>query len=212
MERRVEPEILDGLDPDDPEALRSRRDLALINGLMGNHAWILRVLAGRPELAAGVVEWGAGDGGLLMRLARAFPGVPLAGVDLAPRPAGLAGAIGWRTGDVFDHAVDARGGVLVANLFLHHFEADQLGRLGGNLAGFRALCLVEPYRWEGALVAGAMMSPFVNRVTRHDMRVSIEAGFQPGELPTWLGLDPGCWEISERSSWRGGLRVLASRR
>ncbi len=216
----MEPEILDELAADDPEAIRSRRDLVRINGLMGNHAWIRRVLKGRAEVRDGVVEWGAGDGQLLKRLARDLPGAPLGGVDRAPRPDGLVREVAWRQGDVFDAAEneaadDARpatGGVLLANLFLHHFTPDELRRLGGRMAGFRLLCFVEPFRWEGALVAGAMMTPFVNRVTRHDMRVSIQAGFVPGELPAWLGLDSADWEISERSSWRGGLRVLASRR
>lgn len=215
MERRVEPEILDELAADDPEAVRSRRDLVLINGLMGNHAWIRHVLKGRAEVRDGVVEWGAGDGQLLNRLVRDLPGVALAGVDMVPRPGRLPREVAWRQGDVFeagDDAGPATGGVLLANLFLHHFTPDELGRLGERMARFRLLCFVEPFRWEGALVAGSMMTPFVNRVTRHDMRVSIEAGFVPGELPAWLGLDPSDWEISERSSWRGGLRVLASRR
>ena len=36
MPRQLEPEILDSLRPEDPEAHGNRRDLRIINGLMGN--------------------------------------------------------------------------------------------------------------------------------------------------------------------------------
>jgi hypothetical protein len=63
MERVVEPEILDGLPANDPEARRSRRDLRLLNVLMGNERWLARQVAAHPEAAArGVVEAGAGTG------------------------------------------------------------------------------------------------------------------------------------------------------
>ena len=76
-------------------------------------------------------------------------------------------------------------------------------------AGFQALCFVEPLRTAGALRLGTTMLPFVNRVTRHDMPVSIRAGFVPGELPELLELRPGKWHVREQTTWRGGIRVLA---
>ena len=42
--REVEPEILDGLPAGHPDAIRSRRDLRLVNALMGNQRWILKQL------------------------------------------------------------------------------------------------------------------------------------------------------------------------
>ncbi|WP_200275783.1 hypothetical protein [Haloferula rosea] len=207
MKRVLEPEILDELDPSDPEAVASRRDLRCINFLMGNERWILRQLRSRPGKAAeGIVEWGAGSGDLLRKLGRHGPA---RGVDLVPRPEGLADEVGWRQGDVFDESAD--GGVLVANLFLHHFDQEGLRQLGRIAQGFSVLCFVEPLRRPGALTMGRGMLPFVNRVTKHDMIVSIRAGFVPGELKELLGLDPALWEVSERCSWRGGLRVLACR-
>jgi len=207
MERVLEPEILDGLDPGDPEAVASRRDLRRINFLMGNERWILRQLRARPdELSKGVVEWGAGTGDLLGKVASM---APASGVDLVPRPAGLDSSVGWRQGDVFEE-VDG-GGVLVANLFLHHFDKEGLARLGQIARRFSRLCFVEPLRTPGSLALGRGMLPFVNRVTRNDMIVSIRAGFVPGELARMMGLDPAEWKVSERCSWRGGLRVLAWR-
>ncbi|MGE9270749.1 MAG: hypothetical protein ACQKBU_08085 [Verrucomicrobiales bacterium] len=207
MERVIEPEILDELDPDHPDAVASRRDLRRINFLMGNERWILRQLDRHREVAArGIVEWGAGSGDLLANLARVGPAC---GVDQIPRPEGLASEVDWIQGNALE--VELSGGVLVANLFLHHFDPDQLACLGRMARGFSVVCLVEPWRAEWGLALGRGMLPWVNRVTKHDMIVSIRAGFVPGELAGLLGLDPREWKFSERCSWRGGLRVLGCR-
>jgi hypothetical protein len=135
---------------------------------------------------------------------------PAIGVDRATRPDGLPAEIGWRREDVFHD--QASGGVLVTNLFLHHFEADALRSLGERMSGFDAVVAVEPWRSRLALGLGGLMAPFVGRVTRHDMPVSIRAGFRRGELAGLLGLDADDWEISEQLDGRGGLRWLARQR
>ena len=56
-----------------------------------------------------------------------------------------------------------------------------------------------------------LMLPFVGPATKHDMIVSIRAGFLPGELPNVLGLDAADWRVREETNWRGGLRMLAYR-
>ncbi len=207
VRRIVEPEILDDLPTDDPEARASRADLRRINFLMGNERWILRRVRSMPRLAReGIVEWGAGSGDLLEKLASLGPAT---GVDRVERPAGLPGEIGWRRGDVLEE--DSGGGVLVANLFLHHFEGADLRRLGGRASRFTAMVVVEPWRSRLALALGGAMHPFVGRVTRHDLPVSIRAGFRRGELAEALGLDRGRWRISERIDPRGGLRWMAVR-
>lgn len=208
MEREVRPELLDSMDPTDPEAVRSRRDLRRLNFLMGNDRWIAdRVRRHRSAAAKGVVELGAGEGRLAERLAKWGP---VTAVDLAPRPHGLAGAVDWLRQDAVG-SVDLAGGVLLANLFLHHFEGAELRAIGRIAARFEVLVFVEPLRTAASLALGRTMLPFVGDVTRHDMLVSIRAGFVPGELAGLLGLEPGAWWVEERSSWRGGLRVLASR-
>ena len=55
------------------------------------------------------------------------------------------------------------------------------------------------------------MHPWINRITRHDMHVSTDAGFTKGELPQWLGLAGGRWNVREISTWRGSRRVVAWR-
>jgi hypothetical protein len=211
MQRLIEPEILDRLPADDPEAIRSRRDLRGINFLMGNERWLAERIARLSSARKGVWEIGAGEGKLLQRLASRHPEIPLTGCDLAPRPVDLPERIVWRQGDVFDQLPAASGGVLVANLFLHHFDAPLLARFGSLLANFDALCLNEPHRSSLAMWQGRLLLPFVGPVTRHDMLVSIRAGFRLGELPEHLGLTAGDWRVREETTWRGALRVLAWR-
>jgi hypothetical protein len=208
--RRVESEILDSLPADDPAGLRSRRDLRMINALMGNFRWIEQCLESRPK-SAPVWELGAGEGCLLGRLAQ--HGHEGTGVDLAPRPSDLPEAAGWLQGDVFSELGDvgALGGAVVASLFLHHFEEESLGRLGKLLSGCEFLAFAEPLRSSLALAEGYALFPLVNAVTRHDMMVSIRAGFRRGELPNLLGLDDS-WEVKEETTLLGAYRMQASKR
>ena len=72
MERRVEPELLDDLPPDDPRAVRSRKDLLRVNAWMGNCGIMARALRATCQgpAARRLVELGAGDGRFLWRVAR----------------------------------------------------------------------------------------------------------------------------------------------
>ncbi len=87
--RRVLPELLDELPADDPRAVRSRRDLRLVNRIMGAKAALLWALdAARVDAPQRIVELGAGDGSMALRIARAraraWPGVSLTLLDLNP--------------------------------------------------------------------------------------------------------------------------------
>lgn len=210
--RVVIPEILDHLPAADPEARRSRRDLRRINFFMGNERWVRAAVRRFPDAAAlGITELGAGDGDLTRALAKGYPGSTITAVDLAPPPARLPENVEWRQGDLFASTVKPRGGILIANLFLHHFEGDALRELGRLAEGFQVLVFCEPLRARLPHAMGYLAHPFINRVTRHDMHVSIDAGFVPGELPALMGLDGGDWRTTEHSTWRGALHVLGSR-
>lgn len=203
----MDPEILDGMAPDDPAAIRSRRDLQRINRLMGNWTWTGQAMDWAWEKFGGAIwELGAGDGVLLD--AYEFGEMEVTGVDLAARPEGLPERIKWRQGDVFEVMEGGVSGVVGANLFLHHLSDAQLGRLGALLHDCDALCFCEPWRSRWALFEGGLLYPFVGRVTRHDMMVSIRAGFRRGELPRLLGLGEE-WTVQEQCTKLGAYRMLA---
>lgn len=210
-ERVVVEEILDTLPADDPEARQSRRDLRRINALMGNYRWIASRIRALAKEIDGWTEIGAGDGGISRVLDAT---VPVSGIDLAPRPENWPADWDWQQGDLFkllpSCAASSQEG-LIANLFLHHFEASELGRIGA-LAQDRFVRLVvsEPARYRIFHSLAHLLLPFVNRVTRHDMLVSIRAGFRRGELREALGLGPE-WRIAEKVTLFGSLRLEAWR-
>lgn len=213
MDRVVEPEIIDQLPADHPDIRRSRVDLKWINRFMGNERWITGCIRShKSAMARGVIEIGAGTGTLIRRIHKNHPQIPVSACDLAPRPMDLPAAIRWTSGDVFDFLSRSEGGVLVANLFLHHFINPELRRFRPLLAPFDVICLNEPFRHPQTLLDARYIRPFIGKSTEHDMMVSIRAGFVPGELPDLLGLRPEDWRISERTTWQGGLRLLALRR
>lgn len=207
--RQLTPELLDQLPADDPRAVSSRRDLRRINRFMGNTGWILHHL---PTATPHITEIGAGDGALAAAIHALRRGTPITTIDLAPRPDGLPDGIEWIQGDLLEAPAVRPGGTLVANLILHHFTDDQLARIGRWLESFDTWVVNEPLRARTPLLLGRLATPFIHPVTRHDMRVSIEAGFVDGELPATLGLDRDRFTIRESSTWRGSQRMLAYRR
>src|SRR5512145_617924 len=70
MRRLIQPEILDRLAADDPRAIQSRRDLRKINAFMGHIGLVTRALGATRPMPRHIVELGAGDGTLLLRVAR----------------------------------------------------------------------------------------------------------------------------------------------
>jgi hypothetical protein len=118
----------------------------------------------------------------------------------------------WVRGDFFQTLETIPDGVCAGSLILHHFSDEALRELGRKLREFHALVFCEPLRSRLALAFSAMAVPFAGEVTRHDMPASIRAGFRPGELAEFLGLDPADWKVCEKPTWRGGLRFCAVRR
>ena len=225
MPRIVAAETLDGLAENDPAAMRSRRDLQRIHRLMGTRGIMARALqrqlASRPAGAPlRLLELGTGDGSLMLGVARALgarrPAVDITLLDrqdLVTRSTldGYA-RLGWTAStqivDVFDWASrkspavrepSARWDVIVANLFLHHFEGPALATLLAAIESRAPRFLAcEPRRARLALAGSHLVGAMgANAVTRKDAVLSVHAGFRGNELSAlWPG-HRSFWAISE---------------
>ncbi len=229
MERCVRPEILDELDPSDPRAATSRRDLRRINRLVGHDrriaAALLDSFPGAPP--ARLVDLGAGDGFLAARVAHRLSARWKYGtIVLVDRMRVVAPAAlmeiertGWRSeivvADVMDwleSASPSGPGAVYVNFFLHHLEPPQLRRLFELVArSFAMLVACEPRRTGMVLGAGHLLGLMgCNEVTRHDAVVSIRAGFRSRELS---GLWPaaGEWRLREHRTGLFSHQFIAVR-
>ncbi|MHB8948673.1 MAG: class I SAM-dependent methyltransferase [Rhodoferax sp.] len=228
MPRVVAAEVLDGLPQDDPGAIRSRRDLRRVHRAMGTRKIILRALKGmklaRLEVEPlRVLEIGAGDGSLMLGVAQeldsAWPKVALTLLDrqalVTPATVAKYQAVGWTVatdvGDVLDWAArDAdmppneppRWDLVVANLFLHHFEGAQLARLVQAIAlKSDRLLACEPRR-DWLALTGSHLTGLIgaNAVTREDAVLSVHAGFNGNELSALWPAFGERWRIQERAA------------
>ena len=216
--RRVEPELLDQLRPDDPRAMRARRDVKRANTLMMNAAIMASALVehsgGGPPRA--IVDLGSGDGQFMLRVARRlaprWPGVTVVLQDqqdivsTATRDAFTA--LRWRVEtsatDIFDFLADARpssADVVTTNLFLHHFVDDQLAGLLASVAQLARLVVVcEPRRAKFVVRASRLLwAVGFSNVGVHEAVVSARAGFRGKELSA-LWPAQGDWELHERAA------------
>ena len=210
--RRLENELLDVLPADDPAAIHSRRDLKLLNVVMLHPAIMARRLRRlAPVPPKRIIELGAGDGSLMLRLARRlarhWPGVATVLVDQqAIVPAATRAEIrelGWRqeqvAQDVFAYLATAKpADIIIANLFLHHFESPQLAEILTRSAALTPLfAALEPRRAALPLLASRLIWLLgCNHVSRHDAAASVRAGFRGRELSAlWPDLDG--WSLHE---------------
>lgn len=218
-QRVVEPELLDALAEHDPRARRSRRDLQKLNRIMASRRIVLQALAS-TKLGDGpqeIIELGAGDGTFMLRLAHAL-GARRRGshvtlldrldlVDAATKTA--MRDTGWHVdthhSDVMDWAAQVAphtSHLILANLFLHHFEETSLRALLHAIAQ-RTDCFVacEPRRGSGPLLASRLVGLIgCNDVTRADAVASVRAGFRGSELSSLWPVDYGRWHLRESAA------------
>ena len=212
MHRSLEPEILDSLPPDHPDALRNRRDLALTNKILGTHAWLEATLPSLVKPNERILELGAGTGELGARLNRA--GLLVDGMDLWPRPAIWPAGSAWHQADLLEFERFDAYPAVVGNLILHQFGEEDLASLGAKLRRHcRLIVACEPARWRRSQWLFKGIAPLLgaNHVTMHDAIVSIAAGFRDNELADRLGLDEA-WSISVATTFFGVYRMVAVRR
>jgi len=213
--RRLTPEILDSLPPSDPAALASRRDLQRLHSILGQHRlwieWLRKTYPSGPPRS--LADLGCGDAHLLAQiLPLAFPGggngCHLLLVDRQPcvSPATLAQfhqqhwqpvvlsatAFSWARSTT---SVD----LVLANLFLHHFQDDPLAQLFNEINRLaHRFAAAEPHRGlAGAIGSRLLRLLGCHFVTRHDARVSVAAGFRAKEL-SQLWPSSTTWSLQEK--------------
>lgn len=219
--RCVQEETLDHLPPADPRAARSRADLRRINRIMGSRSIMLRALQEAfVELPAPrkIIEFGCGDGSLMLRLARQLaPRWPCVELTLLDRQSAVESAtleqfscLGWQAQvlaiDIEDWAAAIRQDpaphaeydLALANLFIHHFDHRQLQVLFASIAQCTKVFMAcEPRRAWSALAASHLLA-FIgaNAVTRKDAALSVRAGFTGQEMSLhWP--EAGAWRLRE---------------
>jgi hypothetical protein len=213
MRRSLQPELLDSLSPQHPDALHSRRDLRVTNRLMGNYRWFARTLP--PLLRPGerTLELGAGVGELAEALGRR--GVAADALDLWAQPDSWPASRTWHRADLRTFDDYGAYAALAGNLIFHHFDDGQLAALGVRLrASARVIVACEPLRRRSSQFLFRFVGTLLgaNHVTLHDGHVSIAAGFAGDELPRALGLAPSAWDVRCRGTFLGAYRMIAVRR
>ncbi len=232
LPRVIGAETLDNLAANDPEAIRSRRDLRHVNLIMGTQSIILRALnslmSSRTKIAPlRILELGAGDGSLMLgvakKLAATWPKVELTLLDRQTVVIGDTIAsyakLGWtakiETIDVLDWAEGAINppytnqepkhyDIIIANLFLHHFKGAQLVTILNAIAAQTdQFFACEPRRSWFALAGSHLVGLLgANKVTREDAVLSVHAGFRAKELSLLWPRSKSAANLSSASKWK----------
>ncbi len=230
MERIVLPELLDALPARDESALRSRRDIRRLNGLMGHPRLMARALEKslRNNTSKRIVELGAGDGHFLLAVAERMRG-PLSDVEAAlvdrldvldPQMPARFNALGWRIRPEISGAMEwlrqaapNSTEVIISNLFFHQFGDDELAEMFHlAMRASHTVIALEPRRgWLPDFLGRFLWVAGCGSVTRYDGRVSIRAGFAGRELSV-LWPDAKNWELTEGPVGLFTHRFLARRK
>ena len=215
-DRTVKPELLDALPPKDPRALRSRRDLRMLNLGMGHPPLMARALLEhlRGCNAPRIVEVGAGDGHFLLsvarRLRRQWPSAEATLVDrldsFDPEVQARFNGLGWSVRTEIKTATEwlrrssaGSADAIVFNLFLHQFKDEELTEMLGLAARTTNLLIaIEPRRSQISRLSGSLLWLIgCGPVTRHDADVSVRAGFYGEELSA-IWPNKKDWSLIER--------------
>jgi SAM-dependent methyltransferase len=188
--RATDPELLDEGVPDD-EALRSLADIRFVNRWLGNRGQLASIV--RPYLEASsqprLLDVGCGSADIPAHLLRKAPPPTVAvGVDIKL----LHLAAGPR--EVRRVRADVRAlpfpprsfDVVLASLFLHHFDAPEVAAVLRALFALtrRALVINDLRRARVPYVFARATFPLLlrSRVSRNDGLLSIRRAFTPDEL------------------------------
>jgi hypothetical protein len=157
-----------------------------------------------------ITEIGAGDGTFLLCVAQKisprWPDVNASLIDLQRNVSletlAAFASFGWHAkavvADVFDWP-KADSDIVVANLFLHHFDGARLSELLHMVSRrTKFFIAIEPCRGCWPLLCSRLLWAIgCNGVTRHDATVSVRAGFSGNELSA-LWPDKQNWQLTEQ--------------
>jgi len=179
-----------------------------------------------PHLPPGrrrILELGAGDGTLMLSVARAlvptWSAVELTLLDrqalVKKKTVDAYAQLNWKvnieTADVTDWIQKSfpaqrekieRWDLIVVNLFLHHFEGTMLVNLLNAIAGSgNRFFACEPRRSYLALTGSHLIGALgANAVTREDAVLSVHAGFRDAEITKLWQQTGRQWKVSEYSA------------
>ncbi len=178
--RKIVPELLDSAPPDEMAA--NLDDLQRINRFFGGRQTLRSVLRPLARPGLSILDIGAASADH----AAALPDARVVSLDLSE--AHLRRGHGARVAaDAFALPFAPRSFDLVmANLFLHHFENDAIVSLLQNFAAIARIGVIvnDLERSRLAWCFLPLTAPVLgwNRITLHDGPVSVAAGFRPAEL------------------------------
>lgn len=215
LPRIVQSETLDHLPENDPRAIHSRHDLQRINRIMGSKLIMLHALrhAAIPAPKR-ILELGAGDGTFMLALAQSLApkwrGVQLDLLDrqnlVTPHTLQAFRRLGWYPTivhkDVLEWSAQPYADnydLILANLFIHHFEGETLSLLLGAISTrCNAFVACEPRRSKFALGGSRMVGLLgANDVTQEDAVLSVQAGFCKRELSSLWPHRYRSWNLRE---------------
>jgi hypothetical protein len=201
LPRSVEPELLDQMSAADRRAIRARRDLKRLNAVILQSGIMAPILARQwtHDQPRTILDLGAGDGTFMLsvarRLAARWPGITVTLLDrqsiVSAETRDAFAALNWKVETVAADVLDYLGqikspgvDIITTNLFLHHFQQEQLARLLALAARSAQLVVAcEPRRNKFALRASRLLWAIgCNEVSLHDAIVSVRAGFAGKEL------------------------------
>ncbi len=215
MKRIVQPEILDSLPFNHPDALLNRGDLRTIHSCFRTFSWFSKTLATHLKpfnFTPAILEIGAGEGDLIRFLEK--KGNKVDGLDLAPAPCGRSEGSQWFQSNIFAFPDWNDYPVIMSNLILHQFQEAELNTLGERIQQSRLCIFNEPLRtrFHQVTYRGFARLMRMNHVSRHDGEVSIQAGFYGEELPELLGLKNSDWNWKIESTITGFYRCVGVRK
>ena len=221
MRRFVAPEQLDHLPASDARATRSRADLQRLNAILGHARTLTNAFYRHMDIevvrvrSLQICELGAGDGTLLLKMARDWSVLGVtAEAEIVDRHYLVSEetrhaftALNWSLTPVSMDVMTwlnqstSRVDVMIANLFLHHFPDDALRELLRLAAARTHLFLAcEPRRSPVTLAASRLVGLIgCNEVTRHDAVASVHAGFTGNEISSLWPANGG-WQLSEEKA------------